>query len=160
MKSSVYDMSLTKEQIEWCNTFIEQEWWVNMKGEVEVEGNLVLLPLTNMGRDFDKFPVQFADMKGYFQCVMTNITSLEGAPSRVERFFSCDYSPKLTSLKGAPIYVGGNFICTYCPKVPQDEIDLLKNSRDLFFDWLKTGLSLKEYQTKYSAKITGSKFGL
>ena len=40
--------------------------------------------------------------------------SLEGAPKRVSRTFSCDRCENLTSLEGAPIEVGHAFICYGC----------------------------------------------
>ena len=46
-----------------------------------------------------------------FSCGHNNLTSLEGAPSRVENFY-CSYN-NLTSLEGAPSRVGGNFYCSH-----------------------------------------------
>ncbi len=253
-------IKLTPEQIEWCNNCIEEEWWVNDKGEVEVK-----LHLTIIDSDADKFHVQFASVKGNFDCssclitslegapkevggsfwcyactyltslkdapkkvgndfdcrTCTYLTSLEGAPEKISGDFWCDYcvnltslegAPRevgkdfdclscsnLTSLEGAPEKIGKNFDCSYCenltslegaprevdlgffcrvctsltslkgapssikgkiyyndcPKLPQEEIDFYENAPDLFRDWLKTGLSLKEYQVKYKGKIKG-----
>ncbi len=90
----------------------------------------------------------------------TSLTSLEGAPSSVELDFTCRDSVNLTSFKGAPSQIGKGFYYEGCPKVPVEEKNFYENIPDLFFDWLKTGLSFKEYQAKYKGKITGSKFGL
>ena len=48
---------------------------------------------------------------GHFYCSDNNLTSLEGAPSHVGSFY-CSYN-KLTSLEGAPSHVGGSFHCTH-----------------------------------------------
>ncbi len=191
---------LTHMQVKWCNKHIDQQWWMNDRGEVEVSDSVYIRPSKIV-----KFPVQFADVKGYFDCTncknlttlkgahrkvggvfscygCTSLTSLEGTPLKVGDDFNCEYCTSLTSLEGAPSYVGGGFSISRCisltslrgapshikgdiwyancPKVPQEEIDLYENTPDLFFDWLKTGLSLEEYRTKYSAKIKGNKFGL
>ncbi len=101
---------LTPEQIEWCNEHIIEKWWVNDKGEVEVEEVLSIKK-----GDYAKFPVKFADVKGDFQSYnRRNLTSLEGAPSRVGEDFWCENHIKLTSLEGAPSYVGGDFYCYRC----------------------------------------------
>ena len=47
---------------------------------------------------------------GYFNCSNNQLTSLEGAPSRVGGYFTC-VNNRLTSLKGAPSNVGGGFSC-------------------------------------------------
>ncbi len=191
---------LTPEQIEWCDKHIAQKWWVNEKGEVEVEDNVDIKP-----GDVMEFPVQFANTKGRFSCAScTSLTSLKGAPRNVQGSFDCSGCTSLTSLEGAPRIIDGefecrgcksltslegspekvkkDFICSVCknlsslkgaspyiggefyyegnPDIPQEEKTFHKNTPDLFFDWLKTGLSFKEYQAKYSAKIKGNKFGL
>ena len=52
-----------------------------------------------------------ATWSGYFSCSLNNLTSLEGAPSKVNGNFSC-HNNKLTSLEGAPSKVNGSFFCT------------------------------------------------
>ena len=101
---------LTQEQIDWCDKHIEGKWGVNEKGEVTVP-----LHLKFKDRSFDRFPVQFAPVKGDFDCSYCPIASLEGAPAHVGGTFRCDYCPNLASLEGAPVRVNGNFDCSYCP---------------------------------------------
>ena len=48
---------------------------------------------------------------GDFNCSDTWLTSLKGAPSRVDGYFYCSDN-KLTSLEGAPSHVGGSFSCS------------------------------------------------
>ena len=47
----------------------------------------------------------------YFDCSNNQLTSLEGAPSHVGGDFGC-YSNQLTSLEGAPSHIGGDFCCS------------------------------------------------
>ena len=104
---------LTQEQVKWCKKHIKGEWGVNEKGEVTVSKNLSF-----KDNRFDRFPVQFAPVKGFFNCSgCPNLVSLEGAPEYVEGDFFCDKCPKLTSLKGAPSRVGDSFDCRHCPNL-------------------------------------------
>ena len=48
---------------------------------------------------------------GYFTCVNNRLTSLKGAPSYVHRGFSCANN-QLISLEGAPSRVGSDFYCS------------------------------------------------
>jgi len=47
---------------------------------------------------------------GHFNCSNNSLTSLSGAPQHVRGYFYCSYN-SLTSLSGAPQHVGGNFYC-------------------------------------------------
>jgi hypothetical protein len=66
-------------------------------------------------RNLTKLPVQFKEVKGYFDCSANKLTSLEGAPRSVGGCFWCQRN-KLTTLEGAPENVGGSFYC-YCNKL-------------------------------------------
>ena len=52
----------------------------------------------------------------YFDCHGTNITSLNGAPKIVKKGFDCS-NTNITSLEGAPQTVGDNFDCGDCTKL-------------------------------------------
>ena len=80
--------------------------------------------LSDMGKQEDPYPRDFycADnltslegapsvVNGYFSCAGNKLTSLAGAPSVVNGGFSC-YNNKLTSLEGAPSVVNGDFACS------------------------------------------------
>jgi len=104
---------LTQEQIDWCDKHIDGKWGVNAKGEVTVP-----LYVSFKYKSFERFPVQFAPVKGDFDCRdCPNLASLKGAPSHVGGSFSCSECPKLTSLEGAPSHVGRYFSCGECPIV-------------------------------------------
>lgn len=49
-------------------------------------------------------------VKGHFFCHNNRLTSLKGAPARVDGDFECGNN-RLTTLKGAPAFVGGSFNC-------------------------------------------------
>ena len=107
---------LTQEQVDWCNKHIEGKWSVNGKGEVTVSKNLSFKDRSFKDRSFERFPVQFAPVKGSFDCRdCPKLTSLEGAPTHVGGDFYCENCPKLASLEGAPEHVGGGFWCSHCP---------------------------------------------
>ena len=55
------------------------------------------------------------EVKLYFDCTFCHqLTSLEGAPEKVDGNFMCDNCENLVSLKGAPTIVGGSFDCSFC----------------------------------------------
>ena len=63
------------------------------------------------GRGLKKLPdFSRVVVNGQFACQYNQLTSLEGAPSKVGGYFDCDNN-KLTTLKGAPREVGGFFDC-------------------------------------------------
>ena len=80
---------------------------VDVKGDVKVK-NKNIESLTNG-------LFQFGTVLGCFYCIRcTKLTSLKGAPEKVNSDFYCSDCPNLTSLEGAPKEVGGNFVCHYC----------------------------------------------
>ena len=56
--------------------------------------------------------VRFGVIEGSFYCQNNKLTSLEGAPKEVGKYFNCSDN-KLTSLEGAPQKVGKTFYCSY-----------------------------------------------
>lgn len=56
-------------------------------------------------------------VEGWFVCSNSPITSLKGAPKEVGGAFYCLGCEKLTSLEGAPKTVGGDFCCSKCDKL-------------------------------------------
>jgi hypothetical protein len=114
---------LTQEQVDWCDKHISGRWGVNEKGEVTVSEDLYF-----KAKSFERFPVQFANVKGFFSCGgCTKLVSLEGAPQKVNGEFNCSWCPNLVSLEGAPKEVGEDFSCDYCPKLPKWETDLIED---------------------------------
>lgn len=74
------------------------------------------------------------DSKGSIDCKGLGLTSLEGAPEKVEGSFFCHYN-QLTSLEGAPKEVKGTFDCSYneltslegCPHKVHRDFDCSNN---------------------------------
>lgn len=69
--------------------------------------------------DFDCYSNKLTSLKGApqkvdgtFNCAMNKLTSLEGAPKEVGKDFYCSNN-KLESLKGGPKEVGGSFFCDH-----------------------------------------------
>ena len=62
-----------------------------------------------------ELPIRIRIVSGNFWCSFNNLTSLEGAPERVDGDFVCSFN-NLTSLESAPKYVGKDFSCS-CNKL-------------------------------------------
>jgi len=99
--------TLTEDQIEWLDRCAKRGWNLNQStGLVDVNGDFscVQQNLT----DFKG--VAFGHVKGYFDCHVNRLTSLEGAPQTVGLDFNCNNN-QLTSLDGAPQTVVRDFSC-------------------------------------------------
>ena len=100
-------VTLTKKQEAWLNRCTRGSWSLNPAGEVDVEGDFEC-----SNKRFKSFQgVKFGRVSGNFDCSDNGLTSLAGAPQKVEGYFFCSYN-ELTSLAGAPREVGEGF---YCP---------------------------------------------
>jgi len=100
---------LSQEQTEWLDKCTIGKWTLNPQtGLVDVNGGFYChyQGLT----DFKG--VRFGVVTGCFGCSSNELTSLEGAPQKVELSFNC-YNNELTSLKDAPQEVGGDFNCSF-----------------------------------------------
>jgi len=85
-----------------------------------------------------------------------DIESLDGSPSEVQYFILFNV-PKLKTLKFAPI--ADTYRILKCPDVPDEEIDLSKNDKELFHKWLKSGEDFKDFMYKKRGITLGKKFG-
>jgi hypothetical protein len=97
------------------------EYEIRSDGTVDVRGNVDMTEC-----DFNKIPLQFGIVDGYFECSGNRLTTLEGCPEKVTSGFYCNNN-KLTSLKYSPKEVGGVYECesnllTSLDGVP-DEVD-------------------------------------
>jgi len=117
-----------KEYEERIVGYIKEICYQNPDGTWSADGDVNLF-----GMKLTKLPVQFKEVKGYFNCAYNNLITLEGAPRKVKGYFYCNnnnltsledspeevggkfycYNNKLTSLEGAPEVVRGNFDCSY-----------------------------------------------
>jgi hypothetical protein len=83
---------------------------IDGQGLVYVDGNIELQG------DFHKLPVQFHTVTGDCTISHSVLTTLEGAPTKVGRNFSC-WANKLTSLAFSPKYVEGDYNCGNNPNL-------------------------------------------
>ena len=88
-----------------CNQYDIEDYSINADGSIDVESNVELY-----NKKISKIPLKFGKVSLDFYCNNNQLTSLDGVPSHVGRYFNCQYN-QLTSLKGAPSYVGGDFYC-------------------------------------------------
>ena len=109
-------------------------------GLVNVIGNVIVVNRHLKSLNVDKFPVEFGDVTGNFDCSgCDRLTTLHGAPQRVRgdfmgnrcfglenlmgsprvvlKNFSVAGCVNLKSLKGSPDKVFGNYSCTSCQKL-------------------------------------------
>ena len=99
-------MKLTKAQTGFLNRYVNGTWNLNSEGFVDVDGDFDCYEK----RIKDFMGIKFGKISGNFCCSENKLTSLEGAPQEVGKYFDC-HRNKLTSLVGAPQKVGGGFDC-------------------------------------------------
>lgn len=86
---------------------ISDDFVVDCSGGVSIKNNNITSLTNGLFR--------WGKVKNYFECsYCKTLTSLEGAPEKVDGGFDCKHCEKLTSLKGAPNEVGGDFNCSSC----------------------------------------------
>jgi hypothetical protein len=99
---------LTHEQKSWLDGCTQGRgaWSLNAEGLVDVKGTF------NCSYQYfsDFKDVRFGKVSENFWCQGNRLTSLEGAPQKVDGFFICSDN-NLTSLEGAPQEVGIHFRC-------------------------------------------------
>lgn len=108
-------LSLTNEQIEWLNSFVDGTWKyengiVNVKGDINLQNEQLIT-----------IPVQFGIVTGYFSCAINNLISLKGCPSDIGGHFHC-YENKLTSLEYMPSEIEGYIYCDSNPFILNDKL--------------------------------------
>ena len=117
----------------------------------------------------------------HFSCSKcTSLVSLEGAPRKVGRDFFCSGCHSLRTLEGAPEKVGEDFYCRDCsslkslaygPKeteefyysgcssLPEEELEMYINNRELFFLWMKSEFSFADFKREKRGTIAAKNFG-
>ena len=110
--SGVKKQSIKADIEAWCDEMGIENYNVNSKGEIDVDGSVRLRE-----KDFKELPYKFGKVKGYFDLSYNkNLTSLKNCPNEVNGLFACDSCPKLDSLEGCPKEVGRNFFCVHCKR--------------------------------------------
>ena len=108
--SGVKKQSLKQEIESWCEEMGIENYTINDKGEIDVDGNVNL-----RNNDFKELPYKFGTINGHFKLAYNpNLISLKNCPNVVVGSFGCEYCSKLDSLEGRPEEVGGNFWCENC----------------------------------------------
>ena len=97
----------------WCEEMGIQNYTINSKGEIDVNGSVWL-----NNKDFKELPYKFGYVTKTFslwEC--KNLISLKNCPNIVGVQFSCSKCIKLNSLEGCPKEVGLNFYCNRCQRL-------------------------------------------
>ena len=61
-------------------------------------------------KNLTQLPLNFGEIRGYFNCGYNQLTTLKGCPIRVNGDFDCSYN-ELTKLDYLPEFIGGDFNC-------------------------------------------------
>ena len=90
-----------------CNHYHIYNWRINDEtGLIDVDGDVDL-----KSRNLTKLPLKFGMIKGYFNCGLNRLKTLENCPTSVwGEYFSC-HNNLLTSLDNDPLIVIGNYYC-------------------------------------------------
>jgi hypothetical protein len=98
--------SVDKDNInDYCKWFKMGPYTINDDGAVDVER---YVDISNMS--LKEIPIQFGCVRGDFYCSYNVLTTIKGAPVKVDGNFSCDNS-YLKTLRGGPLEVGEEFSC-------------------------------------------------
>ena len=110
----------------WCEEMGIENYTINSKGEIDVDGGVFGLSSLNK-KMVKELPYKFGIVKGSFDLSGNkNLTSLKNCPDKVGGYFSCSFCPQLDSLKGCPKEVGGYFNCGKCKrKFTEEEVKSL-----------------------------------
>ena len=112
--SGVKKQSLKQEIEAWCEEMGIENYTINSKGEIDVDGNVDLY-MDDKG--FKELPYKFGMVDGYFSLSDNkNLISLKNCPDYVKRYFSCEGCISLDSLEGCPKKVGRDFYCNDCKR--------------------------------------------
>ena len=115
----------------WCDEMGIQNYTINPKGEIDVDGNVML-----RRNDFKELPYKFGKVTGYFTLAHNkNIISLKNCPDVVDKYFDVDGCTQLDSLEGCPKEVGGTFYCKDCKrKFTEEEVRYLCRMKNNIFN--------------------------
>ena len=96
----------------WCEDMGIKNYTVNSKGEIDVNGFVLL-----NNKDFEELPYKFGYVNNTFSLRgCKNLISLRNCPNIVDAYFSCSNCTKLDSLEGCPKKVGVDFYCGDCKR--------------------------------------------
>ena len=135
----------------WCEEMKIENYTINDKGEIDVNGNIWTLKY----KDFKELPYKFGKVNGSFDLSGNpNLISLKNCPDRVEGYFSCAYCPQLNSLKGSPNKVNLYFKCSGCPQL--DSLDGCPTHVGWNFECSKCKRKFTKEEVMSLCKVKGS----
>ena len=92
---------------DWCEEMGIQKYTINSKGEIDVNGNVIL-----DAKGIVELPYKFGKVEGFFDVGDNkNLISLKNCPTYVKNYMRCNHCHNLYSLKGCPQEVGWTFYC-------------------------------------------------
>jgi hypothetical protein len=128
-----------KSIIHWLKKMNYQDYLIHDNLVVDIYGDVDLVE-----QQLTEFPIQFGEVRGYFDCSLNQLKTLKGSPHTVQSWFNCQgnqletlengpkivlesydcSSNKLSSLKGAPQVIHKTFFAShnqllsllYCPQ--------------------------------------------
>ena len=120
--SGVKQQSLKAEIEAWCDKMGIENYTINSKGEIDVDGYVDL-----RSKSFKELPYKFGKVNGNFTLsYCKNLISLKNCPDKVSGYFGCKECTSLDSLKGCPKYIEQNFLCKNCKrKFTEEEVKSL-----------------------------------
>ena len=120
--NGVKKQSHEQEIKSWCEEMDIENYIINSKCEIDVDGNVGLF-----NKDLKELPYKFGTVTGYFNVYgCQNLTSLKNCPNKVGKYFACNHCPQLDSLEGCPKKVGSNFYCVGCKRdFSKEEVESL-----------------------------------
>ena len=123
--NGVKKQSYEQEIKSWCEEMGIENYTINSKGEIDVDGCVDLSK-----KDFEELPYKFGKITGeegifsLYKC--KNLTSLKNCPDEVSRYFDVDNCIQLDSLEGCPKKVKTKFYCRNCKrKFSKEEVESL-----------------------------------
>ena len=115
----VKKQSLKAEIEAWCEEMEIENYTINTKGEIDVNGGVLL-----GSKEFKELPYKFGTVMGDFEINKNkNLISLKNCPDYVWGYFSCRKCTSLDSLEGCPERVDKYFWCGECKrKFTEEEV--------------------------------------
>lgn len=131
---------MNKDEIKaWLDKYGIGNYTINEDLTVDVDGNVDLFK-----KKLYKIPIQFNEVKGYFNCACNQLKSLKGSPKIINDYFSCNTN-KLISLKFGPNIIKGDIICYKNELLSLDYLPIIYGV--LYCDdWLKGNIQYKQWK--------------
>lgn len=92
--------------IDWLKQMNYQDYIIHDNLVVDIDGDVDLVE-----KNLKELPIQFGEIKGYFDCSLNQLTHLKGSPHTVYSWFNCQAN-QLKTLEGGPQIVGDSYDCS------------------------------------------------